>query len=404
MARRVRSSPLEHRSSRLKLPVAKKPRWVKLAEGLSLGYRRNQGPGTWSVRVADGKGGNWVKKIGPADDYEGTPDALTFWDAQDRARKLARGTAGDDGTKLQTVTEALETYKADLVARAGATRNVQQVENQHLPPSFATKLVAQLNARELRAWRDGLLEKGLAAGSVTRYSKALKGALNHAAALDPRIGNAAAWKIGLASLPDSARARNVILNDQQVRRIVAAAYDISPAFGLLVETLATTGARPVQLRRLTCGDVLADRLSMPTSMKGGKGRRSIRHRPVPIGADLAAQLKAVAKGRPADTPVLVKDDGEPWEEWGLRKPFRLAVKAAKGDPDRVTPYALRHSSVVRMLLKNVPVRVVADLHDTSVSQIEAHYSKYIAHHADDVVRSALIDLRVPPAATVVPLR
>ena len=197
------------------------------------------------------------------------------------ARKLARGTAGDDGTKLQTVTEALETYKADLVARAGATRNVQQVENQHLPPSSATKLVAQLNARELRAWRDGLLEKGLAAGSVTRYSKALEGC-NHAAALDPRIGNAAAWKIGLASLPDSARARNVILNDQQVRRIVAAAYDISPAFGLLVETLATTGARPVQLRRLTCGDVLADRLSMPTSMKGSK--RMLLHQ-TSAGAD-----------------------------------------------------------------------------------------------------------------------
>jgi hypothetical protein len=42
-------------------------------------------------------------------------------------------------------------------------------------------------------------------------------------------------------------------------------------------------------------------------------------------------------------------------------------------------YALRH---VRQLLANVPIRVVAMLHDTSVAMIEKTYSKYIADHAD----------------------
>jgi integrase len=404
MVRHVRSSPLETRTARLKLPIRRKPYYAKLAEGLALGYRRNQGPGTWSIRVADGEGGNWLKAIAPADDYEGTLGALSYWDAQLKARELLRRTAGDEGAKLQTVAEALTTYKADLVARGGGTGSVQKVESQHLSPSLATKLVAQLNARELRAWRDALLDKGLSPGSVTRYSKALKGALNHAAALDPRITNAPTWKIGLASLPDSARARNVILTDHQVRDIVSESYDVSPAFGLLIEVMASTGARPVQLRRLTCGDALTDRLMMPSSRKGNKGRRTIRHRPVPIPADLAARLKAVAKGKPADAPLMVKDDRAPWEEWALRDPFRLAVKAAKGDPDRITPYSLRHSSVVRMLLRNVPVRIVADLHDTSVAQIEAHYSKYIAHHADELVRRALIDLSKPSKGNILPLR
>ena len=59
------------------------------------------------MRVADGKGGNWIKVIAPADDYEGTQGALTFWEAQRRRRRARRGGADDHG-KLATVVEAIE--------------------------------------------------------------------------------------------------------------------------------------------------------------------------------------------------------------------------------------------------------------------------------------------------------
>jgi hypothetical protein len=64
-----------------------------------LGYRRNAAVGTWSVIAADGKSGNWVKKFGVADDHEEAngEQVLTFWQAQERARKLARsGKNADD--------------------------------------------------------------------------------------------------------------------------------------------------------------------------------------------------------------------------------------------------------------------------------------------------------------------
>ena len=70
MARSARSAKLETRSTRLKLPVAKKPVFVKIGPSIGLGYRRNQTAGTWVVRVADGKGGNWTKAIGAADDFD----------------------------------------------------------------------------------------------------------------------------------------------------------------------------------------------------------------------------------------------------------------------------------------------------------------------------------------------
>ncbi len=57
MARKVRNGMLENRTQRLKLPIAKKPIFVRIGPGLSLGYRRNQTAGTWVLRLADGQGG-----------------------------------------------------------------------------------------------------------------------------------------------------------------------------------------------------------------------------------------------------------------------------------------------------------------------------------------------------------
>jgi hypothetical protein len=68
------------------------------------------------------------------------------------------------------------------------------------------------------------------------------------------------------------------------------------------------------------------------------------------------------------------------------------VTAIGLDPAEVTMYALRHSSIVRMLLRNVPIRLVASLHNTSVAMIERTYSKHITEHADDISRKVLLEL------------
>ena len=93
MPRRIRSSTLETRTARVKLAQQRKPYWIAVAPGISLGYRRNAGPGAWNVRAADGKGGNWIKSFGLADDHEDADGAnvLTFWQAADKAKALARG-------------------------------------------------------------------------------------------------------------------------------------------------------------------------------------------------------------------------------------------------------------------------------------------------------------------------
>jgi hypothetical protein len=69
----------------------------------------------------------------------------------------------------------------------------------------------------------------------------------------------------------------------------------------------------------------------------------------------------------------------------------------------VTLYALRHSSIVRQLLANVPIRIVATLHDTSVNMIERTYSRHIAEHTDALARRALLDTARPAPENVVAL-
>ena len=72
MAHRPRAPQIETRTNRLKLPPRRKPySFVTISPGIALGYRRNAAAGTWVVRAADGKGGNWTKRVALADDFEG---------------------------------------------------------------------------------------------------------------------------------------------------------------------------------------------------------------------------------------------------------------------------------------------------------------------------------------------
>jgi integrase len=135
---------------------------------------------------------------------------------------------------------------------------------------------------------------------------------------------------------------------------------------------------------------------MPSSFKGAQ--KKITHRPVPITPALAAALKRATSDRPGDAPLLLKRVGSAWQATNTsdhRDLFRRAVERAGLDPDQTTSYALRHSSIVRALLGGVPVAVVAQQHDTSVREIEAHYGKFILDFSDAISRRVLLDTARP---------
>lgn len=203
----------------------------------------------------------------------------------------------------------------------------------------------------------------------------------------------------------------MILDDKQVTAFVRASYAHDGALGLYVDVLATTGCRPSQASRLLVSDLIADpkkpRLRMPRSGKGGSkdrvARKAKRYN-VAITSALALKLKAAAKGRAPDALLLTQADGTSWGERpsaNYRYVVPDIIKALKLDdirPDvKTSLYALRHSSIVRRLLRGDPLRVIAGAYDTSAHEIERHYSAYLneTEHADDINRRGLLDCDEP---------
>jgi hypothetical protein len=113
---------------------------------------------------------------------------------------------------------------------------------------------------------------------------------------------------------------------------------------------------------------------------------------VPITPSLAAKL---ASNRPADAPLLLRADGAAWQSAHVNDHVRLYRQAAERAGISGTMYALRHSSIIRALLANVPARVVAATHDTSIAMLEKTYSSSIADHADAIARRGLLDTALP---------
>jgi integrase len=391
MARRVRSYSLETRTARLKLDPRKKPYTAQIAPGIQLAYRRNKGAGVWSVKAPFG-----LKKFAIADDLEDAngESVMTYWQALDKARALARAGEGSSDA-LVTVKEAVDNYEADLAARGAQLDNATAIR-RNLPDTLAAKPVALLSEKELRTWRNGIVKRGLKPASADRVARVFKAALHLAASDDPRIINVNAWRNGLKRLPDGDTARNVILSDKAVSAVVRACYDDEDQLGLFIETLACTGARESQVLRIDVFDLQDDRddprLMMPSSRKGRN--RKIQRKPLPISPRLAAVLRQAAAGRAPHARLFDRIRN-------LSERFRIATKHLSLDAE-TTPYALRHSSIVRMLLNGVPVRVVASHHDTSVEMIEKHYSRYITEVSDDLTRRTLLDFGTPaPADNVV---
>jgi integrase len=399
MARKVRDSRLEARSNRLKLVVRRKPySGPSLGRGISLLYRRNRTNGSWVVKASDGHGSYWTKAFAEADDYDNSDGrrVLDFYQAQDMAKGLARG-ATTDAAPI-TVDTALNDYQRDLEARGARAYNSTWAR-LHLTSTLLAKPLAILTSTELRKWRDSLLDK-VAPATVNRICKGFRAALELASQHDERIANRRAWEVGLQALPDTQAARNVVISDDKVRAFVCEAYAVDDKLGLIVDLLATTGTRPGQAVRLRVDDLLdhptTPKLMMPKSGKGGGRNRSQKKHErysVPITPQLAAKLKESVRGRAGNTPLLQQLSGRPWPAdpaQAYREQVRKIVSKLELDPDQITIYALRHSSITRALLGNVPVRLVAASHDTSIGMIEKNYARYIAEHGDDHARAALL--------------
>ena len=395
-----------HRNARARLPTGL--HFKGIDPDVHLGYRKGRRGGVWLVRWRNGIG-YWQAPLGTADDelHKGTLD----YEAVRRAARVAvdaaraEAMAKADGPPI-TVRLAVETYVAERDARD--SKRVGREKRSDAAQRLGRYLLGQgarghqeairgaaladvalytLKDDDLKAWRDGLPET-MKATAKQRLVNDLKAALNAACAanrkkLPPTLPGEI--KNGLKAVnggdENEPLARdNQILTDLQIGRLLHAVQEIDVEQGWeddlfrLVIVMASTGARFSQAARLKVGDVQRThgRLMVPVSRKGrGTKNGSMA---VPVGMDILNALRPVTTGRAGDAPLLERwrhrqvAGGIRWERAGrgpwqssseMVRPWHEIRERAK--MPEVIPYALRHSSIVRGIRANLPIRLVAAL-------------------------------------------
>lgn len=418
---------LTTRNSRAALSIGL--HWRCIDSNLHLGYKKGHQGAQWVVRWYIGNKKYRQKTLGATDDVLGEGN-LSF----DAASKLARdatlrgrkakiaGAEWPPETVRSVVERYIEIRDARHSARVGRTVRSDAASRlglHVLGDSLADVELYKLTENDLCAWKTRLSPR-LMLASRWRTLSDLRSALNIAhlryrQRLPERFGDTIKYGLrrdDIAAPLTSSTPTKHVLSDDVVRKIIqaAASYDSDGDVWRMILVLAATGARFSQVQRLQVQDLQCgrSRLMMPTSRKGRN--RPEAYYPVQIGGDVIAALKPVADGRAGDEPLLRRQryahagsmmrqqERRGWTSASeLTRPWKAICASVM--IEGAVPYTLRHSSIVRSIRTGLPIRLVAAIHDTSVTMIERHYSRHIVDGMEELAARAVVPLVGAPRST-----
>ena len=386
MARRIRNNALENRTGRLKLPVAKKPVFVRIGAGISLGYRRNKTAGTWVLKLSDGKGGANTSSIGIADDFDEADGLrfLSYWQAQDTAKKKAISAANGVAPTLLTVRAATETYLIVLTGQNPRTAaDTKGRLEKHFLPKFGSQLVSSLTKTKLDGWLTSMIKPSddpeavrRSKDSANRVLSMVKALLNHAVR-DPanHITDDSAWRL-VKPFHGVSKPRDIRYTAVEVRKLIDSAANQETAN--VITGCYLTGARYGELAETRISHFDADNGSLRIN-DGKTGSRNVI-----LQSSAINFFKVVTKDRSADEYIFVRNDGTRWKRSDQTRPIKEALKLA-GLPPEGSLYALRHTYVSMAIEGGMPLNVIAENCGTSVRMIEKTYSKILAENRREFI-------------------
>jgi integrase len=416
MARTIRNEKLDSRSARLKLPVRREPYWVPITRGCALGYRR--GPGTWIAKFRGHDGQRHYEALGAADDVaEGL--GLSYGQAQEKARgffKLKEREAAGDfrPSGPYTVADVLEDYFADRERRGHkGIRHDRTTANALILPELGNIVVARLTKDRITRWQENVAARPARLRSsngkhrfrdhngdpedirrrratCNRVLATLKAALN-LAHREGKVAVADAWQ-RVQAYRNVSVARVRYLSDDESRRILNAA---SGDFWDLIAAALLTGARYGELARLTVEDYHPDSGTIHICIsKSGKPRH------VALTAEGQAFFAQLCLGKSHGTLLLTRANGQPWRRSDQQRPMQAACKAA--NIANANFHSLRHTYASRLVMKGVPLPVVAaQLGHSSIHMVEKHYGHLAPSYVAETVRAAFGELGIAIDANII---
>jgi hypothetical protein len=158
MARTLRDTKLDTRTSRSRLKARREPYWRSISEGLAVGYRKGAKGGTWIARHYSTEHGRRYSAVGTADDIADADGehVLSFAQAQEAARTwfadLARHDRGDYRSGPYTVRECLEEYATWLQGHRKTAGDARYRIETHIAPKLGGIQCDRLTTAEIQKW------------------------------------------------------------------------------------------------------------------------------------------------------------------------------------------------------------------------------------------------------------
>jgi len=413
MARRVRSAILETKEARRRLERRGAPYWVRLEEGLHLGYRRQKGAGKWVMRLYLGRGVRAVyrgketakayekKVVGEADDFSDANGVaiLTYDQAQAVCREMMKNRTLTQAGIVDgpyTVPGAIKDYVGYLETNGRQHRAAENRAQALILPELGDIEVAALTTDQIGRWHFKLantpprvrtkkgkpqryraLDMGEEAtrrrkSSANRTLTVLKAALNRAFEL-MRVPNNAAW-LRVKPFRGVEAARLRYLSMDEARRLI---NGCEGEFRDLVLAGLHTGCRFGELVRLLVADFNADVGTVfVQKSKSGKARHVI------LTEDGVKFFARVCTGRSGDEVMLRRK----WNKTEQQRKMRETLARAKITPS-ITFHGLRHTYASHSIMGGVPLAVVArNLGHADGRMVERHYGHLAASYIVDAIR------------------
>lgn len=386
-------------SQRKKLDPGAEIAWEELARGYALGYRN----GWWHRRTRSN--GRYVKRrFAQADDELDADGRRVLSYVQAAHRVTAPETEDSESPQANATTYTVRAASRDYLDWFQAARkshsNTKTTVDHYILPPLGGRLVAELTAREIRRWHQGIARSKAKSrsASVQRYRKVpegvpkeeiqrkrqstanrvltvLKAMLTHAVR-ENDLDVKQVWR-DVKPYQNVERPRIRFLTEAESKRLLNAC---EPDFRSIVHAAIGTGARYGSLRRMRCEDFDLERETI--YIRHAKTAASQKH--VPLDDETVSLFESCTAGKLGNEFVFTKGDGNPWKRSEQTRRMIEACETAKLVP-LATFHNLKDTFVSHLVKRGVPFKYISDLTGTSVRTLE----KFYAHLAESDIRAVL---------------